>query len=92
MVLSKSETIIKRGAPLNSIAGLSPFKVFLLLSVSKLVKNQKAFESAQAQKTQIRKFCNNNNLSQRQRELDGGQKKNFKTFDKKECKIIEKLQ
>jgi hypothetical protein len=25
MVLSKSETIIKRGAPLNSIAGLSPF-------------------------------------------------------------------
>jgi hypothetical protein len=40
MVLSKSETIIKRGAPLNSIAGLSPFKVFLLLSVSKLWKTK----------------------------------------------------
>jgi len=88
MVLSKSETIIKRGAPLNSIAGLSPFKVFLLLSVSKLVKNQKAFESAQAQKTQIRKFCNNNNLSQRQRELDGGQKKNFKTLTRKTARLL----
>jgi len=40
MVLSKSETIIKRGVPLNSIAGLSPFKVFLLLSVSKLWKTK----------------------------------------------------
>jgi hypothetical protein len=58
------------------------------------VKDQRAFESAQAQKTQIRKFCNNNNLSQRQRDgqLDGRQKKEFQDLDKKECKIIEKLQ
>ncbi len=89
MVLSKSETIIKRGAPLNSIAGLSPFKVFLLLSVSKLVKNQKAFESAQAQKTQIRKFCNNNNLSQRQREsLMEGRKRISRPLTRKNARLL----
>jgi hypothetical protein len=52
------------------------------------VKNQRAFESAHAQKTQIRKFCNNNNLSQRQRELDGGQKKNSKTLTRKNARLL----
>jgi hypothetical protein len=52
------------------------------------VKNQRAFEPAQAQKTKIRNFCNNNNLSQRQRELDGGQKKNSKTLTRKNARLM----